>query len=146
MADLTYQGVLFPLVLTTSGDYAKGNRSQVVRSHIMAVLQTSRFRTLDSGGERLMRPGAYGLVPALLFEPFIPEVQVPAVDMWVREALSHLVADGSIRLLDLAVRQEYDPNRLHIRLEYKVQDVDETQVFETEIRTMTPVVDTQVRG
>ena len=131
----TYAGVLWPLRLNTRGDFDKGSQREVVRSDIRTVLQTRRFFALGQGGERVMRPGAYGLVPTLLFDVFDPDVLVPLVQTWVEEALDSLVRNGKITIRKVSVDPRYDPERLFIHIEYYLREENIREEFETEIQS-----------
>lgn len=134
-----YAGVIWPLRLNTRGDFDKGSQREVVRSDIRTVLQTRRFFTLGQGGERVMRPGAYGLVPTLLFDIFDPDVLIPLVESWVEEALDSLVRNGKITIRKVAVTADYEPSRLLIKIEYYLREENIRDVYETEIQSFQPL-------
>ena len=134
-----YAGVIWPLRLNSRGDFDKGTQRVVVRSDIRTVLQTRRFFSLGQGGERVMRPGAYGLVPTLLFDIFDPDIVVPLVESWVEEALDHLVRNGKITIRKVAVEAKYDPARLRVFIAYLLRDENIREEFETEIQSFEPL-------
>jgi hypothetical protein len=102
---------------------------------------------LDRGGERVMRPGAFGLVPVLLFDLFDPDVLVPLVHTWVEEAMSWLEQAGKLSIRTIQVKAQYDPERLHIKIRYLVREENILDSFETEIETFSPLSsDTQRRS
>jgi hypothetical protein len=140
-----YAGVLWPLRLNSRGDFDKGFQREVLRSDIRAVLQTRRFLDLRRGGERVMRPGAYGLVPILLFDVFDPDVLVPLVETWVEEAMDWLVRAGKLSVQRILVSPFYDPARLNIKIDYLVLEENVRDTFETEIQSFTPVDSSSLR-
>lgn len=113
-----------------------GTIEETLRAHIRAVLQTRKFVDVDSGGERVMRPEAFSLVPFALFEPFIPEMQIPLLETWIVEALSWLERERRLRIVNLQVKAAYNPERLIINLQYQPLGQETVLPFTTEIRSM----------
>jgi hypothetical protein len=134
-----YAGVVWPLHLNSKGDYAKGSQRDVLKSDIRTVLQTRRFQSLESGGERLMRPGAFGLVPVVIFDIFNPDILTPLIKAWVEDALYHLVRAGKMEVLDLRVTPYYKPTEgYRIFIKYLVKEENMRDEYETEIETIRP--------
>lgn len=133
-----YKGLIWPFQVTTQGDAAKGSFSDVVKSDIRTVLQTRRFIGLGRGGERVMRPSAFGIVPGLLFERTDYEVLIPLVRTWVEEALQILVREGKIVIKNIFVTPRENPIRLHIRIEYFLKNDGTQDFYESDIGTFRP--------
>lgn len=141
-----YQGLLWPLRMHSRGDFQKGSLREVIRSDLRVALQTRKFIDVSRGGERVMRPGAYGLVPALLFQIFDPDLLVPLVESWVEEAVDWVVRAGKIDIQRIEVVPLYGPERLHIYIDYIVLEENVRDSFETEILSENPNEETSTRS
>jgi hypothetical protein len=92
-----------------------------------------------------MRPAAYGSVPASLFMLFTPEILEPLVETWVEEALDWLVRAGKMTIQTVKVTATFNPELLHIKIDYIVREENIRDTYETEIRSFSPVNEDAVR-
>lgn len=134
---MAYRGLVWPLRLNSSGDFQSGDIRTVIKSDIRTALQTRRFVDEDLGGERKMRPGAFGQIPFALMETYDRYAMPILVEEYVREALQILVDEGKIYIIQIDV--DAQPRGVVVKIGYVVVEEQLRDEYSHEIVTEQPV-------
>lgn len=132
---MSYKGLLWPLRRNSQGDFVTGDASEVTKSDLRTIFGTRRYLSPESGGERVMRPGAFCQLPLSLIEPFEPELLEPLLQAYLEEGLAFLVNEGRINVLDIRIAFSYARGEVAIEIDYEVIETNFRGTYSFEIAT-----------